>query len=597
MVDHNGHRRTEFLCQWIPILFFAVLFSCNIGYFSSVGKQNFIADTTSMKDVDKEWVVFYDEKDIDLTELSFSPSCNKSMNEHNKTFCCLIVATPNSQHHHNHTKSVLNVHVRVWNPEHPIEPLSYSVIGVSQNKYTISGLAVKIKSLSEQNGGFIDFVLPIKYPGQYDVLVHYITGTGHKAPNIQVDGSPMKLSIPPNTLLGQPQPPSPQLPTCQSLDGDSFVSWKADWIGPEVSVSGNAVLRTGWSLVPHKCRMSTFDQKSLEHFSLRHKKTPKTIAVFGTSRERGVFLTIVDKMLHQKEKMGFEDSEVGKCWGRASVKLNGLQVLYQDLRPQFGELDEQEGTITCHGSNIAQNSGYLQNATKVLEKIFEEEKGLDVLLLYSACIIRDLVGDFNGNPLDCMNKTKYLMSFLPQSWNGTVYLTSGFIQADAPFVTALQYKNYARNLRLFSKFLNDERAIVLDMAWALDMKLSAEKVGVIQGSTHHHRFCHKGGKVCGNVTEVIADLMLGRLIGNETDRLLGSSGKRRNVTICTDCPASLLPFHIKVKPDLSCTDQMVERNSSNLSWGLRPCPASCLVTPPVGVQDTQSGPVDVRVCS
>jgi hypothetical protein len=58
-------------------------------------------------------------------------------------------------------------------------------------------------------------------------------------------------------------------------------------------------------------------------------------------------------MLQQREKMGFEDSEVGKCWGRATLKLNGLKVLYQDLRPQFGELDKQEGTITCHGSNIA----------------------------------------------------------------------------------------------------------------------------------------------------------------------------------------------------------------------------------------------------
>jgi hypothetical protein len=106
-----------------------------------------------------------------------------------------------------------------------------------------------------------------------------------------------------------------------------------------------------------------------------------------------------------------------------------------------------------------------------------------------------------------------LLSFLPESRNRTVYLTTGFIQADAPLVTAQQYKNNARNLRLFSKFLNDKRAFVLDIAWALDMKLYAEKVGVVQGSTHHHRFCNQEEiQVCGNVTEVIADLMLGRLI-------------------------------------------------------------------------------------
>jgi hypothetical protein len=57
-----------------------------------------------------------------------------------------------------------------------------------------------------------------------------------------------------------------------------------------------------------------------------------------------------------------------------------------------------------------------------------------------------------------------LLSVLPESWNGTVYLITGFIQADAPLVTAQQYKNYARNLRLFSNFLNGKRAFVLDLA-------------------------------------------------------------------------------------------------------------------------------------
>jgi hypothetical protein len=349
--------------------------------------------------------------------------------------------------------------------------------------------------------------------------------------------------------------------------------------------------------------MPTFtDPKLLEAMSVQNQERVKTIAVLGTSRERGVFLTIVDKMLEIKEKEGFSESELGKCWGRASVQLNGLKVLYQDLRPSFGDLDEKEGTITCHGSNVAQDSGYLQNATKILQQVLEEEKYVDVLLFCSACMIKDLMVDYTSNPLDCMKRTKLLMSFLPQTWKGTVYLTNGFIQADAPLLTWEQRKNYGRNLRLFSNFLNDDRTIILDLSWALDMKLYAERVGMIQAATHHHRFCDEGQmQVCGNVTEALADLMLGRLVsplGNERRSLPASHAlvRERKVTICTDCPSSLLPFHIKLNPNLSCNDRMVEKNSNNLSWGVRTCPTSCLETAPVGVQDTQSGPVDVRVC-
>jgi hypothetical protein len=76
------------------------------------------------------------------------------MIEQNNTFCCLILTTSSSQLNHSHTRSALIVHVRVWNPEYPVVPLSYSVIAVSPNKYTVSGLAVKMKSLSKNKGGF-----------------------------------------------------------------------------------------------------------------------------------------------------------------------------------------------------------------------------------------------------------------------------------------------------------------------------------------------------------------------------------------------------------------------------------------------------------
>jgi hypothetical protein len=105
----------------------------------------------------------------------------------------------------------------------------------------------------------------------------------------------MSLSIPPNALLNHSQPPSSQLPGCHLLDGKSFVSWNADWLGPDISTNAKSVTRTGWSLVSHKCRMPSFDEQSSETFSSQNKATRRTIVIFGTSRERGVFLTLVDK--------------------------------------------------------------------------------------------------------------------------------------------------------------------------------------------------------------------------------------------------------------------------------------------------------------
>jgi hypothetical protein len=58
-----------------------------------------------------------------------------------------------------------------------------------------------------------------------------------------------------------------------------------------------------------------------------------------------------------------------------SIQVNGLKVLYRDVRINTGGLDEEDGTITCHGPNIASYDGYLKNSTKVMTRVLTEEDG------------------------------------------------------------------------------------------------------------------------------------------------------------------------------------------------------------------------------
>jgi hypothetical protein len=120
---------------------------------------------------------------------------------------------------------------------------------------------------------------------------------------------------------------------------------------------------------------------------------PKTIAFLGTSRERGVMQTIGAMMLNYNEKIGklsddnhdhirYQQSNLWSCYGEMSIQVNGLKVLYRDVRINTGGLDEEDGTITCHGPNIASYDGYLKNSTKVMTRVLTEEDGTFKVYLY-----------------------------------------------------------------------------------------------------------------------------------------------------------------------------------------------------------------------
>jgi hypothetical protein len=134
--------------------------------------------------------------------------------------------------------------------------------------------------------------------------------------------------------------------------------------------------------------LNTYSEQQIEKFTMDLPvDKPKTIAFLGTSRERGVMQTIASMLLKLHEKDGslytmnqtwsgfYQHSSLMDCRGEMSVQVNGLRVLYRDVRINTGGLDEADGTVTCHGSNVASYGGYLKNATKMMTKVVTEEDG------------------------------------------------------------------------------------------------------------------------------------------------------------------------------------------------------------------------------
>jgi hypothetical protein len=119
-------------------------------------------------------------------------------------------------------------------------------------------------------------------------------------------------------------------PPCYSVDKiDAYAVWDGDWLGPGLGIEGIDALRNGWIFLPDKsmnCTIPTYTQDDL----LRVQEET-SIFVFGTSRERGVFLSLLDLLLSPHEKQYLEISVVGKCWGRATVQKGNIKLLYQDF--------------------------------------------------------------------------------------------------------------------------------------------------------------------------------------------------------------------------------------------------------------------------
>lgn len=68
--------------------------------------------------------------------------------------------------------------------------------------------------------------------------------------------------------------------------------------------------------------------------------------------------------------------------------------------------------------------------------------------------------------------------------------------------------------------------------------------------------------------------------------------------VCTDCPDSLIPFHVKGVPEPVCDTVTSLQSGAEMGqvWDSTLCPEWCMSMDPVDQMLTESGPVDVRIC-
>lgn len=135
------------------------------------------------------------------------------------------------------------------------------------------------------------------------------------------------------------------------------------------------------------------------------------------------------------------------------------------------------------------------------------------------------------------------------------------------------------------------------------------------GSRHFHYMAsnssaeaYRGAMmVHSTMTEMISNILLGKAVGtkqtlydSKTDSSVveGRTSSRDSFQMCTDCPPRLLPFHVKPRPRLVCTNVSALPGNAPMGevWNMELCPEWCLATTPVGQAQTGSGPVDVRSC-
>jgi hypothetical protein len=131
------------------------------------------------------------------------------------------------------------------------------------------------------------------------------------------------------------------------------------------------------------------------------------------------------------------------------------------------------------------------------------------------------------------------------------------------------------------------------MGWSKDMVMHGE-FGPDHAtiSQHFHSFCDriyevishemKSMRICSNITENLAQLLIGHAIGPKAALMMNNGSFRPSfysaeVVTCHHCPDVLLPFHITPYPEMKCyTGPLHPRSSDEISGHTQLCPKRCM---------------------
>lgn len=398
-----------------------------------------------------------------------------------------------------------------------------------------------------------------------------------------------------------------ELQPCQTVERiDLFTVFDGDWIGPHLN-GGIQGLRNGWYFLPGRemnCKIEYFTSKDLTLIP-----EEKSIYIFGTSRERGIFLSLVDMLLDTKEKARMHDSEVAKCWGRAFVFKSNLKVFYQDWRSGHFQHLGAVPSVKCHGKIVAVEEEITSNGFKVWDEIFQNRSTWPSVILMCTGDVAGFAGNYNLQ--------QFILN-LPPDWRGVLFLTDGeFSALRGGRGDTNDLDSYRQEIRELSMSLNDSRVRWIDgMGISKEMRLYSQYgPNRITGSQHFHRLCNefyhdennekRSIMICSNITELLGQILLGHALGpknalfaQQTRPQVFYNMENNSVESCHACPRSMLPFHITPHPDMVCESGPLEvKYQSDIKDEVPlSCPEECMQLEISSYIQTQSGRISERLC-
>ncbi|KAL7490037.1 hypothetical protein ACHAW6_015764 [Cyclotella cf. meneghiniana] len=488
--------------------------------------------------------------------------------------------------------------IEIHNPKPPKDTW-YSVTVVSENRYSgvaaLLGRAPRPSASTDAPNEPLLYSWTPPFSGKYQVIVHELpqepVGRVVTVPfpteYFDVTNKPGFLG-PWGLIIDRMK----MLPPCQNVNRmDVYTAWDGSWIGPGM-VSPEGTLRNGWFFLPSEqmdCKIETFHE---EDFKLVHDE--RGIYILGNSKERGIFLSLVDILLDDEEKKEIEESVISKCWGRASVQKYNLKVMYQDWRSDNFDTRSNIPTVVCHNEKVAREGGplFFDSGMRVWDEIFRGERAT-----WPSVILMSTGNDIFGFERKTYDINQFVMR-LPPDWRGTLFLTDGAFSARlAGRGYESDYEAYRARLNELTAITNDPRVRWLDgMGLSKEMRMYGEK-GPEQTtiSQHFHTAaCNlpyrdangniKSMRICSNVTENIAQLLIGHALGSKAALRAKANELPPNsiraptqVMQCHNCPADLLPFHITPYPEMSCSVGPLHALASNEMAGEpQTCPEQCM---------------------
>jgi hypothetical protein len=347
------------------------------------------------------------------------------------------------------------------------------------------------------------------------------------------------------------------------------------------------------------CKIEIFSQREFRVLSQERR-----IYLLG---ERGVFLSLVDILLDDEDKMELEQSVISECWGRAVVTKYNVKIMYQDWRSEYFDTRTAEETVVCHNEKVVREGGSLlfNSGIRVWEEMFRDEATWPHVVLMST----------GKNQLYDVHE---FIGRLPSEWEGTLFLTDGAFSARmAGRGYSSDYEEYRSKLQELTYSSKDSRVRWLDgMGLSRDMIMYGE-FGPEHAtlSKHFHAHCDatyqdvdgelKSMRVCSNVTENVAQLLIGHALGPKAALMtndlpvnaLHPSPPSSDLVMCHSCPKDLLPFHITPYPDMSCiVGPLHAKTETEIGGQIQMCPEQCMEVEVKRKFGSQSNQIYERHC-